>query len=96
MLQRWTAAGRLSGNTLNGVRYQPAQLFPGGLPATAGAMVDRAVVSLLDRAPTAAEHTSLLGAFGRAEGADTSRLADASTFRSLVGTVLASPSFQLR
>jgi hypothetical protein len=78
------------------VRFDPAQLFPGGQPATAGALVDRAAVSVLDTLPSAAEHASLLAAFGRAEAAATAQPLDAGPLRPLVGALLASPTFQLR
>ena len=96
LLQRWTAAGRVSGNTLDGVRYDPAQLFPGGQPATAGALTDRAALSVLDALPDRGGARQPARRLRQGRRCRHRPAARRGPLRPLVGTLLASPAFQLR
>lgn len=96
LLQRWSAAGRIAGNSVNGIRSDLAGLVASPLPATAGELVDQLASRLLDGPVTPAEREAALVVLGRAAGDYVADLDPTGGLRSLVGVLLSSPSFQLR
>ncbi|MDY7104168.1 MAG: DUF1800 domain-containing protein, partial [Actinomycetota bacterium] len=97
LLERWGLTARLANNSIDGIRTDLRALLPEELPATAGELVDYLIARLVDVTPSDVDRAAALAFFEKA-AADpvTEEDLDDQRFRSLVGLLLCTPSFQLR